>query len=184
MKNIEMKARCADLGKIREASRSLGAVHQGSMRQLDTYYRVPAGRLKLREIEFAGAGADSGEAVSAELIFYQRANADGPRSSDYEVAPVSEPARMRAALASALGIWIHVEKERELWLLDNVRIHLDAVEGLGTFIELEAVVDDEHPEESCHMTVRRMLDAFGVTGADLVPNSYSDLLGGDERRFH
>jgi adenylate cyclase, class 2 len=181
MKNIEMKARCADLGRIREVSRSLGAMHRGSMHQVDTYFGVPVGRLKLREIESSGGEAHGGDSVRAELIFYQRANEEGPRSSDYEVAPVGEPARMHAALASALGIWVRVEKKRELWLLDNVRIHLDEVNGLGTFVELEAVVDEAHPEESCHTAVRRMLEAFGVVDADLVRHSYSDLLSGTGR---
>jgi adenylate cyclase class IV len=180
MKNIEIKARCGDLAGIREISRSLGAAPRGAFRQVDTYFPVSAGRLKLREIE-ASEGGDVPGAARAELIFYRRANETGPRSSDYEVVPVSEPARMHAALAAALGVWVRVEKRRELWLYENVRIHLDEVIGLGAFVELEAVVDPAHPEEICHATVRRMLDAFGIAGGDLLSESYSDLLNGTAR---
>jgi predicted adenylyl cyclase CyaB len=165
MKNIEVKARCPDLARVREAARALGAVPRGVLHQIDTYFRVPAGRLKLREME------------TAELIFYRRSNEAGPRSSEYEVAAVAEPERMRTALAAALGVWVTVEKRRELWIYDNVRVHLDEVAGLGSFLELEAVVDAAHPVEVCEATIRRLLDGLGVEADDLVRDSYSDLLG-------
>jgi len=176
MKNIEIKARCRDLARVRDAARSEGAVPHGVLHQTDTYFHVPVGRLKLREIESSGSPQGGDATRCAELIFYRRSDDAGPKASEYEVAPVTEASRMCAALAAALGIWIVVEKRRELWILDNVRIHLDEVTGLGSFLELEAVVDNAHAEDVCHQAVRRLLDLFEVGDDDRIRDSYSDLL--------
>ena len=129
MRNIEIKARCADPDRARRRATDLGARYGGLFHQVDTYYRVPDGRLKLREAE------------TAELIFYRRADQSGPKGSDYLVAPVVIPGAVNDLLSQALGAWARAEKTRELYLLDNVRIHLDEVAGLGSYIEVEVVVD-------------------------------------------
>jgi predicted adenylyl cyclase CyaB len=166
MKNIELKVYCADLGPARAVARQLGATEAGVLCQVDTYFRVPAGRLKLRQ-------ADPGP---SQLIFYRRLDQAGPKASEFDVVPVAEPDRLRALLAAALGTLVEVHKQRELWLLDNVRIHLDTVEGLGTFIEFEVLVDATHPEPGCWAQARQLMASFGLVEADLIAGSYADLL--------
>ena len=101
---------------------------------MDTYFRTRAGRLKLRESSLSGG----------ELIPYLRPDAGGARRSDYRVIPVDDPPGVKALLTELLGVHRVVVKQREIFLAGNVRIHLDRVEGLGTFLELEAVFDG-HP---------------------------------------
>src|SRR5262245_49125252 len=119
-RNIELKARCNDLQKAHERCRSIGAQDAGLLVQLDTYFHVPHGRLKLRQIE----GAHS------ELISYNRSDHPQARPSDYRIVPISDPVGLKEALRAALGILIQVKKRRQLLLWENVRIHLDQVEGL------------------------------------------------------
>lgn len=164
MKNIELKARCPDPERSRGIARSLAAAPRGIIQQTDTYFRVPAGRLKLREMD------------RAELIFYRRSDESGVRESDYDVVPVADPAALKRTLDRALGVWRVVSKRRELWMLDNVRIHLDQVDGLGSFIEFEAVIDDAHSEEECRRAVARLSAAFGIREEDRIGRSYSDLM--------
>jgi len=177
VRNIEIKARCAELARAREVARRLGAVSAGTQHQIDTYFCTSAGpdagkigspsdraRLKLREGE------------KTELIWYRRPDESGPKASDYAVAPVAYAEQLRAVLSSALGTWVTVEKTRELWLLENVRIHLDEVRGLGSFLEFEAVVGADHSESLCLAGLRRLLEAFEITEQDLIAGSYSDLL--------
>jgi adenylate cyclase class IV len=165
-RNIEVKARCTDLTAAREAARSLGAEFAGILEQRDTYFVAVHGRLKLREI----AGA------SAELIAYSRADAAAVRGSDYRLVPVPDPAALRGALAAALGVRSEVFKRRELWLWRGVRIHLDEVQELGTFVELEAVMAAGEPDEAGHRKVAVLRDALGIAEADLIGCSYADLL--------
>lgn len=163
MKNIEVKARCGDLDRARIVAREIGAVPHGILHQVDTYFRVPAGRLKLRE------------SAEAELVFYKRSNDPVARESDYELVPVEAPAELKRTLDRALGTWRIVTKRRELWKLDNIRIHLDRVEGLGSFIEFEAVVDERHPDDDCRAALARLTAAFGIGDGDRIGGSYSDL---------
>lgn len=166
-RNIELKARCRDLRCAAEAAAGVGAARAGELNQLDTYFRFEHGRLKLREAEGHGA----------ELIAYARANDVAFRNSDYYVIPVSEPAAMKAALASRLGVRGEVRKRRELFLWHNVRIHLDEVAGLGTFLEFEAVVSPADGEAVSHERLARLTEALGIRDDDRIAVSYSDLAG-------
>ena len=165
MKNIEIKARCHDLDRTRQTAGHLGAQHVVTMHQVDTYFRVPAGRLKLREQQ---PGPD-------QLVFYRRPDQTAPKASDFQVVLVEDAAGLRRLLSDALGVLTQVSKQRELWQADNVRIHLDTVHGLGTFIEFEVMVIDGRSEESCRAQAEEMLEAFGILQADLVAGSYADL---------
>lgn len=166
--NVEVKARCADLDAARERVRALASAYVGLDRQRDTYFVVPRGRLKLRESSLAGA----------QLIPYLRADAAGARRSDYRVIPVPDAEGTRRLLGELLGIHRVVNKQREIFLVENVRVHLDRVEGLGSFLELEAVFDGSTAAEPAeHAKVRRLLAALGVRDEDLVANSYEGLLG-------
>jgi adenylate cyclase class IV len=166
-RNIELKARCADLTAAREAARELGAEFAGVLDQCDTYFIVPRGRLKLREFGQGGA----------EIIYYERQNDPAARGSDYRLAPVEDGAAMREALSAALGVRGQVRKRRELWMWQRVRIHLDTVERLGTFIEFEAVMEPEEADEVGHRKLPDLRAALAVADGDLVGVSYSDLLG-------
>ena len=166
-RNLELKARCGDLQRAAEAALSLGATRAGELRQLDTYFRFAHGRLKLRETEGRGA----------ELIAYERANDPAFRGSDYYVIPVSHPAEMKAALAKKLGMRGEVRKRRELLLWHNVRIHLDDVAGLGTFIEFEAVISPAGDEVLSLERLGSLKEALAIRDEDRVAVSYSDLAG-------
>src|SRR5204862_259632 len=135
--------------------------------QIDTYFHVPHGRLKLREIEGKGA----------ELIWYDRPNAVAFRGSDYYLIPTADPQAMRQALGAALGVRGEVRKKRTLLIWHNVRIHLDHVENLGSFIEFEAVISDDADEAVSHDRLATLSVALGIVPADRVAVSYSDLLG-------
>ena len=167
-RNIELKARCSDLAPARAASVALGAEPRDRMRQVDTYFAVPTGRLKLREIE-RDAGA------SAELIAYARPDATDARASDYRVVPVPDPAALKAALAETVGVRGVVAKRREVLVWRNVRIHLDDVRGVGTFVEFEAVVGPDHGEAESAANLRAAAGALGIGEGDAVAGSYIDL---------
>src|SRR5688572_23038254 len=161
-RNLELKARCADLPRAAEAARKLAAADAGELRQLDTYFIVPNGRLKLRETE----------GLAAELIWYARVDSASVRRSDYHVLPIPKAAETRDALSRALGVRGAVRKHRRLWLWENVRIHLDDVEGLGTFVEFEAVIDASEGETQSMRRVATLCEALGINDADRVPVSY------------
>jgi adenylate cyclase, class 2 len=165
-RNIELKARCPDLDAARDAARRLGAEFAGVLEQRDTYFVVPHGRLKLRQS--AGRGA--------ELVAYARENSAAVRGSDYRLVSVPDPAALLAALEVSLGIRGDVVKTRELWLWQRVRIHLDRVERLGTFLEFEAVLDPGEPDDAGHRKIATLREALHVRGGDLIGTSYSDLL--------
>ena len=166
-RNIELKARCSDLSAAREAARAIGAEYTGTLEQRDTYFIAEQGRLKLRET--------SGQ--SAELIAYTRDNTAAVRRSEYQLVSVPDAAALLAALTAALGVRGAVVKRRELWMWQRVRIHLDEVERLGTFVELEAVMGANEPDEIGQQKVATLRERLSIADRDLVGDSYSDLLG-------
>jgi predicted adenylyl cyclase CyaB len=166
-RNLELKARCPGLAGAREKVVGLGARNGGTEIQTDSYFRVARGRLKLREIE----------GQSAVLIWYDRANHQEARPSDYYLVPVADAAGMKAALGAALGLRGQVQKRREIYLWHNVRIHLDEVAGLGTFIEFEAVLSPGADEGTAAERLGHLCQVFSTSTADHVAPSYSDLLG-------
>ena len=164
MRNIEIKARLSDLAAARKTAEAVATSHLGVQHQVDTYFVCARGRLKLREIDSA----------TAQLVWYERPNQPGPKGSDYTLVPIAEPAHLKAALAAALGVCRVVDKRRDIYLVDNVRVHLDEVVGLGTFLEFEAVLDELHDDASGRAEVERLMAAFGMTAADLLEGSYGD----------
>jgi len=166
--NFELKARCADLAATRERARALATRWLGVDEQVDTYFRVRAGRLKLRESSLSGA----------QLVPYLRPDAPRARRSDYVVIPVPEPERTKALLSELLGVHRVVRKRREIALYQNVRIHLDRVEGLGDFVELEAVWDgSDSGEAEQREKVAFLRERLGIRDEHLVALSYEGLLG-------
>lgn len=165
-RNVEAKARLADLAAARSVAEGAGARFVWVDTQIDRYYEIDRGhRVKLRTCD----------RVPAELIRYERPEHDGVRTSEYTISPVRD-AEAPACLVPKGPPLVVVRKRRELWLARNVRIHLDEVDGLGTFLELEAVVDATHDEAACRLQVERLLAAFGLTEGDCLRASYGDLL--------
>jgi homotetrameric cytidine deaminase len=166
MRNIEFKARDPDPERTLALALALGAEDRGEIAQTDTYFSRARGRLKLRE-------QDPGE---TELIQYRRADSPGARESEYRRVPAADAHALRAALDAALGTLVVVRKRRRLLVRDDVRIHLDEVEGLGAFLELEAVAAPGSDLAAEHDKVSRLRAELEVAEDSLVPQSYSDLL--------
>jgi len=165
-RNVELKARLADLQAARAVVHRLGARHVGTEGQVDRYYELgEERRVKLR----TSPGAE------AALIMYERSETDPVRISDYRVTPVRDGGG-GLCLVPRTPPLVVVRKRREVHVLDNVRIHLDDVECLGTFVELEAGVDATHDEHACRDRVLELARAFGVSEADGIRASYGSLL--------
>jgi homotetrameric cytidine deaminase len=156
-RNLELKARDPDPARSLERALALGAEDRGEIAQRDTYFGRVGGRLKLRE-------QTPGE---TELIQYRRVDEAGPRTSEYRLVGVGEGDALRDALDAALGTLAVVEKRRRLLLWEDVRIHLDEVEELGSFVELEAT--DEDPDKIDRLRAELEIE-------DLIAESYSDLV--------
>ena len=165
-RNVEIKARASDLAVIQRGVEALGGRAVGELTQTDTFFNVPDGRLKLREF---GDG-------SAQLISYVRDDQRGPKLSNYLVTTVSDPGRLRSVLGHALGVRGVVRKRRTLLLLGQTRIHLDEVEGLGTFIEFEVVLRDDESDAEGERVARDLLDKLAIPPSDLVARAYIDLV--------
>jgi predicted adenylyl cyclase CyaB len=165
MRNIELKARIADIAAARRTAVSLATEYVGIERQIDTYFHCRNGRLKLREIEGA----------PAQLISYSRPDAGGPKPSDYDIVAVDDACRFKRLLEASLGIRVVVDKRREIFLCGNTRIHLDEVAGLGTFLEFEAVLEPSYNDHAGEVHVDQLAKHFGIAASDLVSGSYCEL---------
>ena len=166
-RNVELKARDADPEATLRRALELGASDEGVLRQRDTYFGRARGRLKLREQE-------GGRGPIAQLIAYQRPDDAHARTSAYRIADVADPDALRDALDAALGTRVVVDKRRHLLLYENVRIHIDDVDGLGAFVELEGVAAPESDLTREHELVEHLRAELGL--GEPVPVSYSDLL--------
>jgi homotetrameric cytidine deaminase len=166
-RNVELKTRDADPEATLRRALELGASDEGVLRQRDTYFGRARGRLKLREQE-------GGQGPVAQLIAYERPDDEHARTSDYRIAEVADPDALREALDAALGTRVVVDKRRHLLLYENVRIHLDDVEGLGAFVELEGVAAPDSDLARERELVDRLRGDLAL--GEPVPVSYSDLL--------
>jgi len=164
-----MKARAADLARIERRARALAERDPVDLLQDDTFFACATGRLKLREL-----APDRGE-----LIFYRRADLAGPKLSEYSIAATSTPALMRAVLTAALGVIGRVRKRRRVYLVGQTRIHLDQVEELGSFVELEVVLAEGQAPAEGEALAERLLCTLGIGAADLVSGAYLDHLRQD-----
>src|SRR3954469_351329 len=172
-RNVELKARDPEPERSLERARALGAEDRGELRQRDTYFAAPRGRLKLRE-------QDPGH---AELIAYERNDEANARESRYRIAPIADPHALRDALDAALGTTVVVDKRRHLLLWEGVRIHLDRVEGLGDFVELEGVAADGSDLARETGLVARLKAELAIEDDAIEATGYADLLqdsGDDE----
>jgi len=165
-RNVELKARVVDLSAVEACARSIADRGPFDLTQDDTFFACANGRLKLREL-----APDRGE-----LIFYRRPDVAGPKVSEYVITPTPSPAAMRETLGRALGVIGRVRKRRRLYLVEGTRVHLDRVEGLGSFLELEVVLAESQSATDGERVALRLLPVLGVSEQDLVEGAYVDLL--------
>jgi predicted adenylyl cyclase CyaB len=162
--NYEFKARLRNEDLIRAALRRLRARHVGTDRQVDTYFRVASGRLKVREGK-----------IENGLIYYDRADTPRARSARIEMMFLPRRNSVRSILARSLDVLVVVRKRREIYFVGNVKIHLDRVHGLGRFVEVEAVSRSKGLAQ-VRAQARKYQKLFGISRSDLVAESYSDLV--------
>ncbi len=165
-RNVEIKARVRQPEQLRKLAHAAGDGSEQLIRQKDTFYNTTSGRLKLREF---GDG-------TGELIAYERPDQEGPKTSQYAINPTSDPAGLHTALAQALGVRGVVSKERILVLSGRTRIHLDRVEGLGDFMELEVILADDETEDQGLVVVREFMAKLEVKDDDLIQGAYIDMI--------
>lgn len=165
-RNVEIKATVDDLAPVVDALERMSLAPPTLLVQEDTFFQCRRGRLKLRKFSDA----------SGELIQYERADRTGPKESRYTKVPTSEPDLLRDALASAHGTIGVVRKRRTLYLVGRTRVHLDDVEGLGTFVELEVVLNDAEPADVGVREALALMAALGIKEEQLVSRAYVDLL--------
>ena len=165
-RNVEIKARVADMAALESAVAQLADSGPTALAQDDTFFHCAHGRLKLREFEDG----------SAELIAYERPDTAGPKVSTYLRWPVADPAGLRGVLAAACGVRGRVRKQRRLYLIGPTRVHLDTVDGLGTFLELEVVLRNDQTALQGEALARELLGAWNIAEAQLLAPAYIDLL--------
>ena len=165
-RNVEIKARLGEFERARRAAVKVSDSGPTHIFQEDTYFRCAKGRLKLRK--FAE--------TSGQLICYDRGDSTEPAECNYSIAPTSEPDMLRAVLGQALGIRGVVRKNRELYLSGETRIHLDGVEGLGHFVELEVVLKPGQSRADGERIAAELMKELSISDADLIAGGYIDLI--------
>jgi predicted adenylyl cyclase CyaB len=165
-RNIEIKARIENVGALTPRVAELATEGPIEIAQDDTFFRCDTGRLKLRVL-----ASDSGE-----LIFYRRVNQFGPKESFYLRSLTSSPETLRESLSLAYGQIGRIRKYRTLFLVGRTRVHLDRVEGLGHFLELEVVLVDDEPTEQGVREAGELMDRLGIQPSQLIEGAYLDLM--------
>jgi predicted adenylyl cyclase CyaB len=165
-RNIEIKARIESIESIYDRAEDLADEGPVEIAQDDTFFHCTNGRLKLRVFS-----KDRGE-----LIFYRRSDQSGPKESTYIISPTNSPDTLRVSLSSAYGQSGRVRKIRTLFLVGRTRIHLDRVEGLGEFLELEVVLEKGESAEAGEAVAEDLLEKLGVRPDQLIEVAYVDLL--------
>ena len=172
-RNVEIKARVPDLAALRKRVVEVSASGPELLVQRDTFYTVLQGRLKLREF---GNG-------TAELIYYKRPDKPGPKTSKYTRTQISDAPSMRELLGQVLETKAVVAKRREVFLAGRTRIHLDEVDGLGTFMELEVVLAEDETDSDGERIASNLMERLGVRQEHLIARAYIDLLESSDRHF-
>jgi predicted adenylyl cyclase CyaB len=166
-RNIEIKARIDSVEALLQVATTLTGTQPTHIAQDDSFFDVPHGRLKLRQF------ADG----SAEVIHYHRPDYSAAKASDYVLVPVPDPAALREALTRACGLRGRVRKQRWLFLAGQTRIHVDRVEGLGDFMELEVVLRDGQSDADGVRIADELMQALGLANAPRIAGAYLDLAG-------
>jgi predicted adenylyl cyclase CyaB len=164
--NIEIKARARKFDEIRSRAEKLSDVPVEVIPQEDIFFNVEHGRLKLRVL-----APDRGQ-----LIYYNRPDQEGPKRSDYHIAETPNPDNLKRVLELAYGIRGIVKKTRYLYLVGHTRVHLDDVEGLGQFMELEVVMEEGQSDAEGQEIAKGLMTDLGVEGSDLLEGAYMDMV--------
>lgn len=164
--NLELKARTTDLDLARDRVCELGADLQGAEHQVDRYYQVSKGRMKLRQSSLDGA----------HLIVYLRPDDVSACVSTFHRLPVDQPEELIETLEAIFGASATVDKEREVWWWNYVRIHLDRVAGLGTFVEFEARLDTISDPGEAQRLIDELTRQLGIESSDLISDSYGEMI--------
>ena len=164
--NIEIKAYVRDFEAIRQRAEALSDKPVEIILQEDIFFHTPQGRLKLRLLSMR----------KGQLIYYTRPDQEGPKRSDYHLSVTSDPENLKHVLELAYGIRGVVRKTRYLYLVDQTRIHLDDVENLGQFMELEVVLREGQSDEEGQAIAESLMTSLGVQKSDLLEGAYMDLL--------
>jgi adenylate cyclase class 2 len=165
MQNLEAKFKLDDLERARHQAEAIGYRYTATLEQRDTFFRVAHGKLKLRE-----------EQSGARLIFYGRKDSGELKVSNYEIVPIAEPEKFRIMMTQALGTIATVKKTRILMMREHIRLHLDRVEDLGDFGEIEAVLSAEATLERSRPAVDQLLNALGIAADNLIAISYFEMI--------
>jgi predicted adenylyl cyclase CyaB len=166
-RNVEIKAKVTELAAVREIVAGLADSGPMELEQEDTFFACPRGRLKLRRF------ADGSQ---AELIYYERPEGSGPKESRYLVRPTADPEGLKDVLSAALDIRGVVRKQRTVYLVGQTRVHLDRVEGLGEFVELEVVLQPQQNSSDGVAIARELMAKLGISQSQLIDGAYLDLL--------
>jgi predicted adenylyl cyclase CyaB len=164
--NIEIKARVCDFESLQASAAQLSDTPCQTISQEDTFFNVPQGRLKLREIS----------PRHGQLIYYQRQDISGPKHSEYQIYETDNPAGLKIILAKAYGIRGVVTKIRYLYMAGQTRIHLDDVKGLGKFIELEVVLQPGQTDSEGQAIAESLMYKLGIEDKDLINSAYMDMI--------
>jgi predicted adenylyl cyclase CyaB len=164
--NIEIKAKIIDLGEIKKSIEQLCSPDPSVLNQRDIYYDAKNGRLKLRIFSVN----------EGELIYYERENIAGPKRSDYSIYKTTDPVKLNETLSSSLQVIGVVEKRRTVYVTGQTRIHLDEVNNLGNFIELEVVLKADQNSKDGISIAKKIIEILGISKKDLIKGSYIDLI--------
>ena len=165
-RNIEVKARIDCIESVIALAKAIASSGPTEIIQDDTFFMCPNGRLKLRIFS----------EHDGQLIFYQRADSAAPKESNYVISPTGYPCTLLQTLEQALGVSGRVRKHRTLFWAGRTRIHLDRVEGLGSFIELEVVLDDGESNDIGVSVALDLLAKLAISPQQLVVGAYVDLI--------
>lgn len=163
---VEIKAKCTNSERIEAILKGQNAQFLGIDHQIDTYFQVPNGRLKLRQGN-----------IEQHLIFYNRNNQAGPKQSNVMLYKPQESDILKEILSTAIGEKVIVDKHRQIYFIDNVKFHIDIVKDLGSFMEIEAIdKDNTIGTERLHEQCTYYMNLLEVKTEDLIENSYSDMI--------
>lgn len=164
--NIEIKARVRDLEILKRLAAQLSNIAYQVIPQEDTFFNCPQGRIKIRVLN----------PNRGQLIFYQRQDISGPKHSEYRIFETNDPAGLKSILTEAFGVRGVVTKTRTLYLVGQTRIHLDEVEGLGSFMELEVVLEPGQTDAEGQAIAEKLMHELGIKDDDLIDSAYMDLI--------
>lgn len=164
--NVEIKARVDNLEELKQIACHLSGSGPTVIPQEDIFFNATNGRLKLRKLQ----------GVPAQLVFYDRKDESGPKLSEYNITEITDPESLQETLSKALGIKGKVKKTRLLYMVGQTRVHVDEVENLGNFMELEVVLKEGQSAEDGQVIAETLMKQLGIKSENLITGAYMDLI--------